>query len=375
MNRIKELDSLRGIAALTVIITHCIGILTIIPQSLNITPLHFFWAGHEAVIFFFILSGFVLSLPILSGNKEFNYGEFIVKRMFRIYIPYLAAISFTFVCYAFFHDKTAEGLSIMFGTMWDEKLTVKTVLEHVLLIGNFPTSEYNTVIWSLVHEMRISFFFPLIVIFVIKVNWKWSMGLCFVLSGVLGVSHILSLETVNGYRNGYFDTVHYTAMFIIGVLLAKQKDSLTASLRSLGKNKRVLLLIGAFIMYTYSHLLSALPTNIIGAEWGITVGASLFILLALSSKGFSIVLSHRVLVILGELSYSLYLVHIPVIFSSFYLLSGVLPTWGIFSIALPLTLLFAFLCRKYIELPSAKLGRKVKFSNKKVTKYSYNHFR
>lgn len=343
-----------------------------IPESINKTPLHLLWAGHEAVIFFFVLSGFVLSLPFFSGDKEFRYGKFIMKRLFRIYIPYLAAIFFTFVCYSLFSDKTAEGLSNWFGTMWDEKLTAKTVLNHILLIGDFSTSEYNTVIWSLVHEVRISFFFPLIVFIVVKINWKWCIGICFVLSGIFGVSHLLGLETIHGYRNGYFDTVHYTSMFIIGVLLAKNKDVLSNRLKSAGKIKQIFLIIGALFIYTYSHLLSALPSNIIGVEWGITVGASLLIVLALSSDGFSTILSHRILVILGELSYSLYLVHIPVIFSAFYLLGKVLPIWGIFSIALPLTFLFAYLCRKYIELPSARLGRKFTFKKKGQSKHSIN---
>ena len=66
--RMHELDSLRGIAALTVILDHFVaayvGTLHGLkgPSSRIITyfALHLFTAGHEAVLLFFILSGFVL---------------------------------------------------------------------------------------------------------------------------------------------------------------------------------------------------------------------------------------------------------------------------------------------------------------------------
>ncbi|MEH7247503.1 acyltransferase family protein, partial [Neobacillus niacini] len=74
-NRLEELDSLRGIASLTVVIHHTLLTLPIFlaahqHEQINSTivkiftnsPLHIIWGGHEAVILFFVLSGFVLSL-------------------------------------------------------------------------------------------------------------------------------------------------------------------------------------------------------------------------------------------------------------------------------------------------------------------------
>ena len=45
--------------------------------------------GPEAVILFFVLSGFVLSLPAVNGRPQ-TYPTFITRRIFRIYVPYLA---------------------------------------------------------------------------------------------------------------------------------------------------------------------------------------------------------------------------------------------------------------------------------------------
>ena len=72
--RIQAMDSLRGLASFQVLIHHALGIsilfLSVIEDP-HITssfwinlfifyPLHIFWAGHEAVIFFFVMSGFVV---------------------------------------------------------------------------------------------------------------------------------------------------------------------------------------------------------------------------------------------------------------------------------------------------------------------------
>src|SRR5699024_6525476 len=119
LRRYEEIDSLRGIAALTVIIAHGLAIFSLPSNLLDVTPLYFFWSAHEAVIFFFVLSGFVLTLPFLK--KKIHYGNYIVKRILRIYIPYLIAISFTFVLYFLFSNFDGmENLGAWAKTKWRE---------------------------------------------------------------------------------------------------------------------------------------------------------------------------------------------------------------------------------------------------------------
>ncbi len=48
-------------------------------------------AGHEAVILFFLLSGFVLTIPYLLPDPP-GYLRFLTRRVIRIYVPYLAAL-------------------------------------------------------------------------------------------------------------------------------------------------------------------------------------------------------------------------------------------------------------------------------------------
>src|ERR1700738_3699896 len=103
--RIDILDSLRGLAALSVVFHHCLLVFPIFLAAfyhnpnlnnnlvliLTYSPIHILWAGHEAVILFFVLSGFVLSLPFLNNNT-ISYHKYIVKRFCRIYIPYIIVL-------------------------------------------------------------------------------------------------------------------------------------------------------------------------------------------------------------------------------------------------------------------------------------------
>lgn len=78
VKRFAELDSLRGIAAFLVMSSHLI-MLEFYNKSeyyhlLDDTPFRIFWSGHQSVILFFVLSGFVLSLGILSNGIKWNRG-------------------------------------------------------------------------------------------------------------------------------------------------------------------------------------------------------------------------------------------------------------------------------------------------------------
>jgi len=84
--RYRQLDSLRGIAALFVFFSHFFLIFKIdgsLALALKASPLGVFINGHSAVMFFFVLSGFVLSLPFISNEKPLNLAEFYIKRIFR----------------------------------------------------------------------------------------------------------------------------------------------------------------------------------------------------------------------------------------------------------------------------------------------------
>ncbi len=91
--RVRSLDSLRGIAALMVVLHHCA--ITYFPESrpswITHTPLRLLVDGHAAVLTFFALSGFVLFHSFTNVDR-FDYFPYIVKRFTRIYPAFGAAV-------------------------------------------------------------------------------------------------------------------------------------------------------------------------------------------------------------------------------------------------------------------------------------------
>ncbi len=99
--RFSSLDGLRGIAAVVVMIHHSMMVLPSLaaPHFTNIhvepalswswfaahTPLHWFWAGREAVWVFFVLSGFVLTRWLMRTSRQ-SWLAYYSSRLIRLYV-------------------------------------------------------------------------------------------------------------------------------------------------------------------------------------------------------------------------------------------------------------------------------------------------
>src|SRR5437016_14042110 len=98
----EELDSLRGLAAITVLVGHYLNPFLVqsgpyagvgrAVQLARKTPLLGLFAGHEVVMLFFVLSRFVLSLKFLR-RVPVPYGGLALARTIPLYVPSLAALA------------------------------------------------------------------------------------------------------------------------------------------------------------------------------------------------------------------------------------------------------------------------------------------
>jgi peptidoglycan/LPS O-acetylase OafA/YrhL len=137
--RFHELDSLRGVAALTVVFHHFSRILPDNVLHLLIrTPARLLIAGHQAVILFFLLSGFVLTLPYKKKNR-LAYIPFLLKRVCRIYLPYLGALALAVLCDLSFPNHL-PSTNYWLNFTWSQPVTARLVLQHVLFLGNYDWS-------------------------------------------------------------------------------------------------------------------------------------------------------------------------------------------------------------------------------------------
>src|ERR1044072_9360250 len=85
-SRIKELDALRGIAALMVVFFHYTFWRPQAKLGFNL--------GTTGVDLFFMISGFVIFMSLLHINQS---KEFVINRISRLYPGYWACVTFTFI--------------------------------------------------------------------------------------------------------------------------------------------------------------------------------------------------------------------------------------------------------------------------------------
>jgi len=84
----RELDGLRGLAAQLVLFAHA-SVLTLEPQLLPA------WLARFAVIVFFVLSGFAIATSIKSralSSGQWDWMDYAIRRVARIYPPYIVAV-------------------------------------------------------------------------------------------------------------------------------------------------------------------------------------------------------------------------------------------------------------------------------------------
>lgn len=367
-----ELDSLRGLAALSVVLSHFFLVIPgfFFTSNFNNTPLHIFWAGHEAVILFFLLSGFVLALPY-TVDKNPIYKSYLVKRICRIYIPYILAVFIGIICIVLFPRYGIEDLTDWFNRITTSTaIDVQAILNHIIFLGDYNSTTINFVIWSLIHEMRISIFFPILMILVMKLDWKIITVLCMIFSIMY---HLIEVAlNFQGYSDLYYSsfhrTIHYAGIFTLGALMAKNSDLLINIWTKQKLFIKVLLLLIGTLSYTYTWWffpnVYIIHLEIIN-DWLIAFGSCIFIVGSLSSSMLGKILNLKPILFLGKISYSLYLFHGLVLLNIIYIFYNLIPYWAVLILAFLTSILIATISYYFIELPSIKLGRKLTNKNLK----------
>ncbi len=368
-NRIHSMDTIRGLASLEVLIHHSLLMSVVFWEVfyssagqvsfLNLftfSPLHIFWAGHEAVVLFFVMSGFVLSIPYYSAKKV-SYGQFFIKRIFRIYGPYLVAVSIALLCNQIYsHHGRIQGLSDWFNDIWKKDLTVSEILNFGIFNGNFHN--VATSLWSIPVEIKISFVFP----FIVKVIKKLSLPFCLLL--LLGNISFYMIGKRIGLQSywGDFSLFYYLTFFLCGTILYKYREELLLKINRLKMHWIYLLLLFGLFMYTYHWNILWLPPRILSfakilpADYMACLAALIFIILSLSQRAPKW-LFNKYLVFLGQISFSLYLIHPIIIGLVGFTFGPLLPVYIIIPLCLLLSILLAIPFYKFIESPLQNLGR------------------
>lgn len=325
------LDGLRGIAATYVVLGHARvlfwegyndGYLThpseySVFEKLQMYFFSLFKYGHEAVLFFFVLSGFVIHLKYAArfsrcGTYNFKYGEYLLKRVRRIYPPFIFAIVLTLV---FDSLGSSLGFSIYSGSTPYQNLNLNngnTVHDVRTSVGNLfflykaycPIYGTNGPAWSLKFEWWFYMLYPAFLYSGLRKYWTPTLLLL-----ALFVLAILPLEWPEKLSQDVFSMM---LSWWLGVLLA---DVYCGRIR-ISLKEVSLLMVSAFLLPLTSKFNEILYLTNIALFF---TGMLAFFMSR--SEGLHIRILSKIKKV-GDFSYTLYIIHYPIlVFLSGWLLS------------------------------------------------------
>ncbi len=341
------LDGLRGVAALVVVLFHSMLVLPSLADLVahgtrvsgwqawvSYTPLRLLWSGEEAVQIFFVLSGLVLALPY--RGRLFTPVTYYPRRLLRIYLPVWASVGLALLWAQLVPRVWTPGASWWVNGHHFHLSAAGLGGDLTLLLG---TTWLNSVLWSLRWEMWFSLLLPLYLLLLLRWRRRPLLKLLLLL-GAIEAGALL-----------HVDELRYLPVFGVGVLVATELDRLGALLRRAGRLGGLALLTLALLVLAESRWLtgqSVSPASVLAA-------AALVVLFA-HWRPAQRLGEHRTVQWLGTVSFSLYLVHEPVITSVALVLPSQNPAVTL-ALGLPASLLLAAGFHRVVERPAHRLSR------------------
>ena len=362
--RRPALDGLRGLAALVVVVHHAMLLSPHLGYFgrgqqvdlgswswwLTFTPVHLVWAGEEAVFVFFVLSGLVLALPAASG-KPIQWRSYYAQRLTRLYVPAITATALSVVLIALVprHPPATASHWLGFHT---SPASMEDVLTTAMLVRG-PTG-INSALWSLKWEVTFSLLLPVFVVLLIRVQrlvWLRLTALVVLIALSSPMDHLYFL---------------YLPIFGLGVVMAQNLawlDRAGSALTALRPVARRAIAAGiALLLMTRWWVPSSWGTSpwLVKVELlGTLLGACLLVWIFASTDIGRRIGTQRNIAWLGKRSFSLYLVHEPIVVTVAYLFGGTTNAALVLVIALPVSLLTAEVFGRLVETPSHRLAKRV----------------
>ncbi len=327
-SRLTNVDVLRGVASIAVCWFHLTN--TYAEDSPLRASGSYGWLGVEI---FFVLSGFIIPYAMSTGEYTLKAGwkTFLGKRLARIEPPYLASIAL--VVALWYASSLAPGFR---GAPPPNVFSAQTLLHIGYLNGIAGYPWLNVVYWSLAIEFQ----FYLLMLFVFGwINHSRRFFASLAVLILVGSVAILDQQTL---------VFKYLGLFAFGLAAFQYRRTLI--------DRRMLV-----FLFTVAIAVTGIQFGWLVSIVGVTMG----LLLAFDVK----LGSHKLMIWLGSISCSLYLVHVPI--------GGRVVNLGkryvdsqsgealLSIVALLVSLIAAYLFYLTIEKPSQNWATKLKYPSRR----------
>jgi peptidoglycan/LPS O-acetylase OafA/YrhL len=334
--RLRSLDGLRGVAALVVLVHHSSLLLpafsatygdgTSLPPTgsliwwLSYSPLKLLTAGGEAVIVFFVLSGVVLTLPVLRA-PTFDWVAYFPQRVIRLWLPVLGSVVVAAVLILLVPQIPFEAPGTWLSTFSTPSPQLVQFIDAANLFDHGSVAFHvNNPLWSLAWELVFSLALPIFVLVAIVVK-RWWIPALIVLVLITAVGRWFALEPLD-----------FLPSFMIGALIAVKSGDVQRLAANINKLRSrhliwaVITVAGALLLiasWLPSPLLPVMGNAVQLLNALTPVGAALIVIACMGWSALNGLLSARPVQWAGRISFSLYLTHVPVLIFTTYLLRGI----------------------------------------------------
>lgn len=361
MEKLNYLHGLRGIAAFIVVIGHYLlafypefirasfdpyQIADPILKIITYSPFRFFWSAELSVYIFFVLSSYVLSYKFFKYKDKLILISSAVRRYVRLTIPILFSvfISWIIMVLHLYNNKEVGELtgSIFLKSGWEFTPNFFSMVKQGLwdVYFNFDNkTSYNGVLWTMKIELLGSF----MIFFIMYFFGTWSKR--YILYGILVISLLGS---------------NYVS-FVYGLIISDLQYSKYYQ-KIINRKIAITLMVLGFIFCIYNRFIVTDLTRI-----AMMMG-SFFVVLSLKKLCWiQSLLEKKIFMFLGNISFSLYLIHSLVLGSfscilyKYLFLLGLSHHINVFIttiVSVPLILIVSNLMYKYVDNTAIKLSRK-----------------
>lgn len=317
--RIPELDSLRGFAAVAVVLFHYFYNYDK-HYGHNFAISGLFELGQAGVHLFFIISGFVIYWTLIKSENIF---QFAWSRFSRLYPVYWAAVFISFTS------------TLLIGPP-DRTVGVTDALLNLTMFHEYVgIAHVDRVYWTLSIELA---FYILVGSALFLGLTKYTFQICLLWITLALITRLFNLHLGLIHKALILNWCH---LFIAGIMFYLIWSKST----------------NIKIAYTILAL-SAVTSYISNSGFTCILVLSFYLLFPLAIFGKMQFLNHSVLIWFGKISYPLYLVHQNIgygIIMQFYA-KEISPVISI-PVAILFSIFIAFLLNKYVETPSMKALR------------------
>jgi len=348
--KLLALTGLRAIAAFMILLLHS--------QALLRIPLPA-WPIGEAVSLFFVLSGFVLAYAYPRLESLQAVRDFLFQRLARIWPAYLCGIAL----YLVFLPPGVDALQ------WQLPVNI------LMLQSWIPSApwyfSYNGPSWSVSTEAAFYLAFPFL-LFGWRKSWWWKwLGAFAIVAALVSAGQAAGLPNYLPHGGisfqGLLDINPLSRIFefIAGMVACSLFRWLRPRLQGMSLAAASAIEVGVSALGVLG--ITRDPVTYFAAVLGVTpawmqwlmhtsnTATFMLILVTLGIGGgiVSRVLGSRLFVLLGEVSYSTYLFHLPIYgaYSRRFLTAESDPDYTGLALCLAVTLLLSFVTWKYLETP------------------------